>query len=94
MDPDVGFEAEAVDDGDEATDAVEGCARYGAVGKDVAASSGEDGVECGDGVGGAGHGDRVEGFEEAGRGGQEGRVEGAAGCGDDLAATAGDAVGG
>ena len=72
MDPDVRFEAEAVDYGDEAPDAVEGGPCYGAVGKDMAASFGEDGVECGDGVGGAGHGDGVERFEEAGGGGQEG----------------------
>lgn len=94
MDPDIGFEAEAVDDGDEAADAVEGGAGYGAVGEDVAASSGEDGVEGRDGVRRAGHGDGVEGFEEAGGGGEEGGVEGAAGGGDDLAAAAGDAVGG
>ena len=69
MDADVGFEAEAVDDGDEAADAVERGTGDGAVGEDVAAAAGEDGVEGGDGVGGAGHGDGVEGFEEAGRGG-------------------------
>ena len=72
MDPHIGFEAEAVDDGDEAPDAVERGPRYGAVGQDVASSFGEDGVERGEGVGGAGHGDGVEGFEEAGGGGQEG----------------------
>ncbi len=94
MDADVGLEAEAVDDGHEAADAVEGCAGDGPVGEDVAAAAGEDGVEGGDGVGGAGHGDGVEGLEEAGRGGQEGGVEGAAGGGDDLAPAAGDAVGG
>ena len=69
MDADVGLEAEAVDDGDETADAVEGRAGDGAVGEDVAPPSGEDGVERGDGVGGAGHGDGVEGFEEAGGGG-------------------------
>ena len=94
MDADVGFEAEAVDDGDEASDAVEGCPGYGAVGEDVASSSGENGVECRDRVGGAGHGDGVERFEEARGGGQEGRVESAAGGRDDLTAAAGDAVGG
>ena len=72
MDPDVGLEAEAIDDGHEAADAVERGARDGAVGQDVAPPFGEDGLEGRDGVGGAGHGDGVEGFEEAGGGGQEG----------------------
>lgn len=94
MDPDVGLEAETVDDGDQAADAVEGGAGDGAVGEDVAPAAGEDGVEGGDGVGGAGHGDGVEGFHEARGGGQEGRVDGAAGGGDDLAAAAEDGFGG
>lgn len=52
----------------------------------------EDGVEGRDGVGRAGHANEVQGFEEAGGGGQEGGVEGAAGCGDYLAGAAGDRV--
>ena len=92
MDTDIGFEAEAVDDGDETPDAVEWGAGDRPIGEDVAAAAGQDGVEGGDGVGGAGHGDGVEGFEEAGGGGQEGGVEGAAAGGDYLAAAAGDGV--
>ena len=94
MNPDVGFEAERVDNRYQAPNAVEGCAGDGPVRQDVAAAAGENSVEGGDGVGGAGHGDGVEGFEEAGGGGEEGGVDGAAGSGDDLAAAAGDGVGG
>lgn len=60
----------------------------------MAASAGEDGVEGGDGVGGSGHGDEVEGFEEAGGGGEEGGVECPPRGGDYLAAAAGDGFGG
>ena len=55
----------------------------------MAAAAGEDGVEGGDGVGGTGHGDEVEGFEKARGGGEEGGVECAAGGGDYLASAAG-----
>lgn len=92
MDADVGLEAKAVDNGNEAAHAVERGAGDGAVREDVAAAAGEDGVEGGDGVGWAGHGDGVEGFEEAGGGGEKGGVDGPAGGGDDLAAAAGDGV--
>ena len=94
VDADVGFEAEAVNHRDEAPDAVQGCPCDGAVGKDVASTPGEDGVEGGDGVGGSGHRDGVEGFEEAGGGGQEGRVKSTARGGDYLATAARDAIGG
>ena len=92
MNTDVGFEAERVNDRDQSPDAVEGCAGNGPVGEHMAAAAGQDGIEGGDGVGGAGHGDGVEGFEEAGGGGEEGGVDSAAGGGDDLAAAAGDGV--
>ena len=94
MDPDIGFETEAVDYRYEATDTIQRCPCYGAVGKDMASPPGENGVEGGDRVGGSGHGDGVKGFEEARGGGQEGRVQSAAGCGNDLTAPTGDAVGG
>lgn len=65
MDADVCFEAEGVDDGHEAPDAVEGRSGDGAVGENVPSSPRQNGVECGDGVGGSCHGDGVEGFEES-----------------------------
>ena len=94
MDPYIGFEAKAVDDRHEAAHAVEWCTRYGPVGEDVPAALGQDGVERGDGVRGAGHGYGVEGLEQARGGGEEGGVQRAARGGDYLAAAAGDGVGG
>ena len=69
MDPHVRLEPKTIDYWHKAAHAVEGGAGDGAVREDVAAPAGEDCVEGGDGVGGAGHGDGVEGFEEAGGGG-------------------------
>lgn len=60
----------------------------------MASPPGENGVECGDRVSGSGHGDCVKRFEEAGGGGKEGGIKSAAGRGDYLTTTAGDAVGG
>lgn len=94
MNADIGLEPKTVDDGDEAFDAVQRGAGDGAVGEDVAAAAREDRVEGGDGVGGAGHAAGVEGLHEARGGHQEGRVDGAAGGGDDLAAAAVEGFGG
>lgn len=58
------------------------------------AASRKDGVDCGDGVGGTSHRDRVEWLHESGRRGEEGGVDSTAGCRDDLATPAGDSVGG
>ena len=58
----------------------------------MASPPGENSIECGDRVSGSGHGDCVERFKEARGGGQERGIEGAAGCGDDLTATARYAV--
>ena len=90
MDPDIGFEPKAIDYRNEAPHAVERGTGDGTIGEDVAPAPGEHRVEGGDGVGGAGHGDGVEGFHEAGGGSQEGGVDGAAGGGNDLAAAAED----
>lgn len=94
MDAEIGFEAEGVDDRDEAANGVERGSGDGAVGEDVAPATSKDGVEGGDGVGGAGHGACVDGFHEAWGGHEEGGVDCAAGGGDDLAATAEDGFGG
>ena len=94
MDAHVGLEAEAVDDGHEAAHAVERGAGQRAVREDVAPAPGEDGVQGRDRVGGAGHRDEVQRFEQAGGGGEEGGVERAPGGGDDLAGPARNAVGG
>lgn len=90
MDPHIGLKAKGVNHRNETADAVEGGAGDGTIGEDMTAAAGEDGVEGGDGVGGASHGDGIEGFHEAGGGGKEGGVDGAAGGGDDLAAAAED----
>lgn len=84
VDPQIGLEAETVDDGQQAVDAVERGAGNGTVGEDVAATAGQDVVNGADGVLGTGHGDRVHGLHQARRGHQERTVAGAAGSGDDL----------
>ncbi|KAI4150679.1 MAG: hypothetical protein LQ340_003954, partial [Diploschistes diacapsis] len=88
----VGLEAEGVDDRQEAADGVQGRAGERAVGQDVAPAAREDGVDGRDRVGGAGHGDGVEGFHQARGGGEERRVDGSARRGDDLAAAPRDGV--
>ena len=93
MDPQVCFETEAVDDGYQTTDRVQWCSGNGSVGQDVPSTARENGVERGNGIGGACHGDGIDGFHEAGGGHQEGRVDGAARGGDDLASAAVDGFG-
>lgn len=94
VDPHVRFEAEAVDDRHQAAHAVQWCARQRAVREYVSAPPREDGVEGRDGIGGAGHGDQVQRFEQARGRRQERGVERAARGRDDLARAAGDGVGG
>ena len=90
VDPQVGLEAETVDDGQQAVDAVKRGAGDGTVRENVAATAGQDVVNGADGVLGSGHGHRVHGLHQPRRGHQEGAVAGAAGGGDDLTAAAED----
>lgn len=91
-DAQVRLEAEAVDDGNQAVDAVERRAGDRAVGEDVAAAAREDVVYFHLRVDGARDGHGVQRFHETGGGHQERGVACAAGRGDDLAAAAEDGL--
>ena len=94
MNPHIRFKSKRINHRDQAADRVERGAGNGAVGEDVPATAREDCVERGDGIGGACHAAGVDRLHEARGGHEEGRVDGAAGGGNNLATTAEDGFGG